>query len=467
MKKWPIITGVVAGVLAVGYGAGCYYFNSHFLPNTTLNGSDVSYATASMVQKSLTELETDVFTITEREGETETISLEDIGYEVSLPEERITDAIDSQNSFSWPVAFFNTYEDDVTIDYSYDNDKLEEEIDALDATNTELMVAPENAYIGIVDDSYALVEEVLGTTLDVDATKAAIQEALSNAQLTVDLEEADVYSNPEVTSDDETLKTNMDLLAKVNYEVITVDVQYETTMIDADTLIGMLSLDDSGNVSVNSEALNDYVAWIAETYETYKTTRQFTDHDGNVITVGGSSQDSYGFLLNDDSTYAALESAILSGQTQTVSCYWDLVGHTRNSVNEDIGTTYIEIDISLQQLYYYVDGSLTYQTNVITGLPEHNQSTPCGVFRIWAKTTNEQLTGTAYDGTEWDSTVAYWMPIDWTGVGLHDATWQSWSSWSSSAYKSVGSHGCVNLSYSSAEYLFYNTISECPVIIHD
>ncbi len=467
MKKGLVITGIVAGTLAVGYGAGCYYFHHHFLPNTTLNGTDVSYQDAQSVQTKLTALEDTKLTIQEREEQVETIALDQIGYDVSLPMERLDDVIASQNMFSWPASLFQGQEAEVLVDYSYNKTKLEEAVNALKALDSETMIAPQDAYVGLVDGAYCVVEEAMGTTLDTEKTKEAITKNLSEANLTLNLEEAEVYVDPTVKADDEAVLAKRELLRKVNDEVITIDVIGDSTTMDATTLIGLLQEDESRNVGVNEEALDAYVDWLANTYETYQTSREFTTHTGDVIAVGGGSQDTYGFLLNYESSKNAIREAVNAHTTQTISVYWDLVGHTRNSANGDIGSTYIEIDITQQQLYYFVDGALSYQTAVITGLPQHNQSTPLGVFRIWSKQRNAQLKGTAWDGKKWDSTVAYWMPIDWTGVGLHDADWQAWDAWSSYSWYSVGSHGCVNLPPSSAEYLFYNTINECPVVIHN
>ena len=101
---------------------------------------------------------------------------------------------------------------------------------------------------------------------------------------------------------------------------------------------------------------------------------------------------------------------------------------------------------------------------MITGKPEHGQDTPTGVFRIWKKEQNATLKGTAWDGSKWSSPVAYWMPITWTGVGLHDATWQS--AFGGTLYYTRGSHGCINLSYSVAQSIFNTVDVNTPVVIY-
>ena len=68
------------------------------------------------------------------------------------------------------------------------------------------------------------------------------------------------------------------------------------------------------------------------------------------------------------------------------------------------------------------------------------------------------------DGTyEWDSPVTYWMPFN-GGIGLHDATWKS--SFGGSRYTWAGSHGCVNLPWSTADKLYPMVEAGTPVICH-
>ena len=61
------------------------------------------------------------------------------------------------------------------------------------------------------------------------------------------------------------------------------------------------------------------------------------------------------------------------------------------------------------------------------------------------------------------TTVQYWMPFVY-GQGLHDASWQS--SFGGDAYKTRGSHGCVNLPPDEAS-IIYNTIEGgYPIILY-
>ena len=57
------------------------------------------------------------------------------------------------------------------------------------------------------------------------------------------------------------------------------------------------------------------------------------------------------------------------------------------------------------------------------------------------------------------------MRVTWTGIGFHDANWQS--SFGGTRYQtSAGSHGCINMPVSKAGELYGMLSVGTPVIIH-
>ena len=85
---------------------------------------------------------------------------------------------------------------------------------------------------------------------------------------------------------------------------------------------------------------------------------------------------------------------------------------------EDIGKTYIEIDMSRQTLYYYVEGDLYLESPIVTGNLKRGRGTPARVCYIYGKQRRRILRGPGYA-----SFVNYWMPVN-GNIGLHDATWR-------------------------------------------
>ena len=116
--------------------------------------------------------------------------------------------------------------------------------------------------------------------------------------------------------------------------------------------------------------------------------------------------------------------------------------------------TYIKVSISKQKLWYYKKGNLKYTSKVVTGM-RRKHDTPRGTFTIQGKMRKVYLIGEDYK-----TYVNYWMPFNGP-YGLHDATWRGY--FGGTIYKNNGSHGCVNLPYKTAKYL-YNHVSVGTVV---
>lgn len=464
-KKIAIGAAAAAAVLLIAaYGAGTYYCSSRFGFRTSINGRSVSGMTVQDVKNMLESTGGSSLTVTERDDITEEISLDEINYSISADEGKIADLLKSQNPFSWPAGLFRNTDLTMDLDISYDSEKLDTAVRGLYALSSDERTAPQDAYIDYVNNAYEIIPETDGTTAVEETTISAVHNALDQEQLSIDLNEAGCYMEPSVRSDDENLQNQLSLLHDVGDMVLTIDLSGAQETLKAGQLADLLVRAEDGTVSADDAKLTAYVDGLEQTYNTIYTSRQFTTHSGDTVSVGGTSTDTYGWMMNVDSTKQAILDAINSHTTQTVSAFWDVSAWTRNQPNGDIGNTYIEISISAQHLWFYKSGQLVYETDVITGLPVHNQDTPKGVFRIWSKKRNAVLKGTAWDGSTWNSPVSFWMPITWTGVGLHDANWQS--AFGGKLYLTRGSHGCVNLSYSAASYIFNNAELNTPVIIY-
>jgi hypothetical protein len=124
----------------------------------------------------------------------------------------------------------------------------------------------------------------------------------------------------------------------------------------------------------------------------------------------------------------------------------------------DIGITYVELDLTAQHLYLFVNGEVVMDTAVVTGNPNRYRSSPAGIFKIFHKGKDRYLTG-----PDWKVWVSYWMPF--TGnIGFHDATWRS--RFGGTIYQRDGSRGCINMPLDKAEILFEHSFVGMFVICH-
>ena len=118
-------------------------------------------------------------------------------------------------------------------------------------------------------------------------------------------------------------------------------------------------------------------------------------------------------------------------------------------------------------MWYIVNGAVVLETDVVTGKPTPDRVTPTGVYSILELKRNKTLTGTINPATGkpiYQTPVDYWMRVTWTGVGFHDATWQS--AFGGTIYQTNGSHGCVNLPPAAAKTIYDNMEERMAIILY-
>ena len=122
----------------------------------------------------------------------------------------------------------------------------------------------------------------------------------------------------------------------------------------------------------------------------------------------------------------------------------------------------IEVSISNQNLKVFKKNKVIFSTAVITGAPG-DRATTVGHHHILSHKSPAILKG-SYRGSKWTTRVSYWMGFTYSGQGIHDATWQS--AFGGQLYRQGrGSHGCVNVSVSSAKKIYDNSFVGELVIV--
>jgi len=124
---------------------------------------------------------------------------------------------------------------------------------------------------------------------------------------------------------------------------------------------------------------------------------------------------------------------------------------------DDIGNTYIEIDYTKQHLWFYKDGALVVESDIVSGNISRGNGSPDGVFKIVYKQSPAVLKGEDYE-----SDVTYFLPFAYN-VGVHDASWRN-GKFGGEIYKTSGSHGCINVPFEVAQTIYQNAEVGTPVI---
>jgi lipoprotein-anchoring transpeptidase ErfK/SrfK len=215
-------------------------------------------------------------------------------------------------------------------------------------------------------------------------------------------------------------------------------------------------------VTFNEAAVGDYVMGLAEKYNTIGSTRTIVSGSGSTITVDGGA---FGWQIDQESEVEVLLSNIKNGEVVTREPEYYSWGKTHEEGN-DIGSTFAEVDLTNQVMYYVKDGQVVMKADVVTGNPTTDHATPSGVYSVMYKQLDATLRGDKDENGnyEWETPVKYWMQFTSDGCGFHDATWQS--AFGGDRYLTYGSHGCVNMSYDEAGQLYDIIQAGDPVVVH-
>jgi len=217
---------------------------------------------------------------------------------------------------------------------------------------------------------------------------------------------------------------------------------------------GRPKLDGQGALVVDPEGVRLWVEELALRYDTCDTEKDFAATRGETVKV---KYVTYGTKLDVDAEAEYLLGALTAEEPRAEN-HVPAYSHKAYARGlDDIGDTYIEVDLTKQKLYYYVDGEIALETDVVTGNLSKKYDTPEGINFVYAKQRNRTLRGPGYS-----SFVRYWMPVK-GGIGLHDASWRS--KFGGEIYKTNGSHGCINMAIPIAAQLYEMVEIGTPVIM--
>lgn len=214
---------------------------------------------------------------------------------------------------------------------------------------------------------------------------------------------------------------------------------------------GQLLLDENGELQLSEAALEEFVEQLCNTYDTVGKSRVFHATRGEDVTVEGGI---YGSILDGEAELAYLKEALAEGRSEVHIPAYLQCGYVRGA--QDIGTTYVEVDMTEQKLYYYEEGVLLLETDIVTGNTGRRWGTPSGVNYVYAKQRDRILRGRDYA-----SHVKFWVPVK-GNIGIHDASWRK--EFGGEIYKKSGSHGCINVPPERMEELFSYLEIGVPVV---
>lgn len=452
--KKGLIIGIssVVVLMAAAYAGVGYYFHDHFYPGTVINETNFSLGTADTAEEKIKEDAEDyLLAIHDREDRVTHISGKDIDYHYES-DGSIQKVMDKQNSMLWPLYISKDHSHTVNVKLTYDESKLVKLVEGMDCFKEENIEKPEDAYLKYTDNGYEIVPEKKGNQPLEEQIMLDVKAVIEERQAVLKLNDSD-YMQPAVTSEDPKLQEKLQVTEKYKNMSITYEIEGSEQVLDGQTILSWLTINDDLSVTVDPDMAASYAQQLASKYNTYAATRSFVTTNGDTIKIGGGD---YGWVIDKKGEAARIIEDIEKGESVTREPEYEQRAFVEGA--DDIGNTYIEIDYTNQHLWYYKDGSLLMDSDLVSGNLNNGNGSPDGVFKIISRQSPATLVGEDYE-----SDVTYFMPFAYN-VGLHDASWRS--NFGGSIYKNSGSHGCINLPYDAADTIYKNVELGTPVVAY-
>lgn len=460
-KYLAVILGIVlVSLMAVYIGLAIYYHNA-FAYGTWVNGV---YCTGRSIEEVNDDLVNDFsydgLTVYDKDGNSYTIPAQEIGYQFDFVK-ALEICRAQQNPWMWIESLRHGNNIELTPVVSYDRQALDAILDKVPFLASQGDQSDEERTVAIIrtGQGYELVNDRIDI-LRIDKAREAIVHAVEESRTEVSLEDEGCYEDlPETAKVRDTLAL-WDKIQQFQQCGIVYQMGTEQIPVDASVVCGWIALDENGdfitdedgNLQMRENAVEEFVDAIADEYDTVGISRQFRATSGRLVTVEGGT---YGNKIDRGAEVEYLKDAFENRRNEIHEPVYSQKAWAQGK--DDIGDTYIEIDMGEQMMYYYVDGAQQIATPVVTGNTSRRMGTPSGVNYVYMKQKNRILRGEGYA-----SHVDFWMPVK-GNIGIHDASWRG--KYGGTIYQTNGSHGCINTPRDAMEQLYESAEVGTPVVM--
>ncbi|MDU4848116.1 L,D-transpeptidase family protein [Clostridium sp.] len=451
IKKNGAIITLICIVFIIYIGI-TIFFRTHFY-NTTIDGINMFRKSVEDAKDIISyKLDNYCVNINEEDQKTQYITGNSIGLKYDLGNQ-IEKIKDKENPF-WCIAGMlkhNSYETNSLV--TVDKELLKKSVDKIIELRSKDVRQNENAKIDYRNGEYIVVDERYGNIIDKNVLEEKITEAVEKLEQEINIEKLDCYTKPEYTSKSKEVLQAKDTLNKYLCAEVTYSFGNDKEILNKEQIRNWLRIDDKYEVYIDDKNVKEYIKTLANKYNTVGKEREFTTSLGNKIKVAGGS---YGNKIDEDFEGVLLIEAIKNGKN--ISKEPEYLQKAASTGKNDIGNTYVEIDLSRQHLWFYKAGRLITEGDIVSGNVNNDCATPAGIYSLVYKQKDTVLKGQGYA-----SPVNFWMPFN-GGIGIHDASWRY--NFGGDIYTTNGSHGCINAPYDLAIKIFNNIEPGTPVVCY-
>lgn len=455
-----ILCIILVSLMGTYIGLAIYYHNA-FPYGTWINGV---YCTGRSIQDVNDELRQgfvyDGLTVYDREGKSYFISANEIDYQFDFVK-ALEVYQKQQNAWMWVDSLFQGEKTELEPIVSYDREKLEQILNRIPFLLTENEQSEKTREVAIIRTNHGY--ELLNERTDIlwgDEAKRVINTAIEQSRGEVSLAVEGCYHDLALTAQmQDTIRLweqvedfqQCGIVYQMGEEQVPVDASVVCDWLELEE-DGSFALDEAGRIKMREDAIREFIDTLADQYDTVGASRQFRATRGDLVTVEGGI---YGNKIDRDAETAYLTDAFMSHRQEIREPEYIQTAWVQGS--NDIGDTYVEVDMGEQMMYYYVEGVQQIATPIVTGNTSRRMGTPSGVNYVYLKQTDRILRGPGYA-----SHVDFWLPVK-GNIGIHDASWRS--KYGGTIYQTNGSHGCINTPRDAMVQLYESVEVGTPVVM--
>ena len=451
---------VLPGLIYLGL---VIYYQDSFYYGTWINGIYCTGKTVEQVQKELTkEFIYEGLKVVGKDDEA-FLEAERLGLSVDF-QPALKAYLKKQNPFQWVYQVFTGHQDNFLLpEISIREEGIEEWLKHTEIYQKNQKLPPDSLEIVLTKEGYQLKENK-ADILQTDKAAEVIKEALHQAEAKVSLMEKNCYikrqDGPQMTE----VRKLYEQVKEFQQLSLTYQIKDQSRAVTSLELAQWLMLDETGEnfvldkegkLTIDTREVAAFVDRLAEEYDTWHNF-PFTTHDGRELLI---AKGNYGIQISRKAEVMFLLNLLKEENTgeilRTPEYVKDITYHNQHQ----IGGTYIEIDMGKQRMFYFEEGELKLETDIVTGCTKKGMGTPEMVCYVYNKKEDAVLRGEDYR-----SPVNYWVPV-YGGIGIHDATWRT--KFGGDIYIRDGSHGCINTPLEKMEELYGMIEVGIPVVIHN
>lgn len=461
--KFFMIVTMVACLLTGGYFAMYrYYENADFICGTWINGIYCAGKTIEEVEgELLADMQGVTLAVRDRNGKEQILDEEALGKAAVTCSYRagLLKISSGQQATNWIADTFHSVHYEIRPEITVSKEASDKAVNGLKCVMQAARTGIPEVAVQKSAEGYRLKDDK-AYVLDIEKVREAVYEALLNQTEQLSLEEAGCYDTLPYTQEDRETLALWDKIAAFQDCGIIYQFGEEQVPVDASVVCDWIAQDENreflfdkeGGLMLKKDAIQEYIASLAAEYDTYGAVREFQTTRGDVVTIEGGT---YGNKINQRAEVKYLTEAFQNKVREVHEPVYERRAWAQGK--DDIGDTYIEVDMGEQTMYYYEKGTCLMKTPIVTGNMMRRHDTPAAVCFVYDKQKNRVLRGPGYA-----SRVKFWMPVK-GGIGIHDASWRD--EFGGDIYKTAGSHGCINTPREEMETLFERVEVGTPVVM--